>query len=496
MLIGRHNPRMDIAGFKVKRKIGQGGMATAYLAEQESLGREVVLKVLDKRERDTDETIERFLNEGRIIASLNHPHIITIYDIGQNDGQVYLSMEYVEGGDLKQRLAKQTLTPPDALAIIEKVATGLEAAHAKGIVHRDVKPGNILFRRDGTPLLSDFGIAKQLSADSDLTSTGMFLGSPNYMAPEQSEASPIDGRADIYSLGVIFYEMVTGRRPYTAESVIDVIVMHKKDPVPTLPEELSDFQELLELMMAKRRRERFRDARALIHYIRELRRKGILKAADGDTTLAELELPSDADEDDSEGNRSTRIRFDDTKQGKKRSPWPQVVIMAMLITCMIGWGVLIVIERNLKREPRPVVQATVELDILAAPGAPGGVEVLPNDPAEAAKIQEALLWLGQHSIDELRLTAPPRDNAYYYFSRLLQMDPGNAAARDGLKRIVDQCTFLAEREIAGSRHQEALSYVSIGLQLDPDNQSLRVLRDLAAKPEGGFWDALGSLFSS
>lgn len=174
-----------------------------YLAEQKSLGRQVVLKILDSKVRDTPETIERFLNEGRIIALLNHPHIITIFDIGQSEQDVYISMEYVEGGDLRQRMQHKVFAPVEAIDVIEKIAGGLALAHAQDIIHREVKLGNILFRDDGTPLLSDFGIAKRLSSDADLTSTGMFLGSPNYMAPEQSEAGPIDGRADIYSLGII-----------------------------------------------------------------------------------------------------------------------------------------------------------------------------------------------------------------------------------------------------------------------------------------------------
>ncbi len=269
---------MEIPGYDIERQIGQGGMATAYLAEQRSLGRKVVLKVLDQKVRDTPETVERFLNEGRIIAELNHPHIITIYDIGQSGNDVYISMEYVEGGDLKQRLQKRVFAPIEACDVVEKIASGLSVAHEHGIIHRDVKPGNILFRADGTPLLSDFGIAKRLSNDSDLTSTGMFLGSPNYMAPEQSEAGPIDGRADIYSLGVIFYEMVSGERAYTAESVIDVIVMHKKAPIPTLPEGLEQFQELLNLMMAKNRRERFRDTASLLHFMKEMRKSGAVQS--------------------------------------------------------------------------------------------------------------------------------------------------------------------------------------------------------------------------
>ncbi|MEQ8662444.1 MAG: serine/threonine-protein kinase [Gammaproteobacteria bacterium] len=478
---------MEIPGYAIRRLIGQGGMAAAYLAEQVSLGRAVVLKVLDTSVRDNPETIERFLNEGRIIASLNHPHIITIYDIGRHADKVFISMEYVEGGDLKQRMQRDVLSSAVALDVVEKIAGALAAAHHAGIVHRDVKPGNILFRRDGTPLLSDFGIAKRLSGDSDLTSTGMFVGSPNYMAPEQSEAGPLDGRADIYALGVILYEMLTGERAYLADSIIDVIVMHKKAPVPRLPAALAEFQELLELMMAKRRRDRFRDADSLIHYLRELRRQAV--------TASTAAMPARPDPDGSgehggsaaDLTRSTRVRLADP--ARRRVPR---LLLALLVLCALGWAGLLAVEHTLagRDEPRPVVAGALEkVAATAPPVAPTG-----TGDAGLAQVREALLWLGHHSLDELRLTAPPRDNVYYYFTRVLQIDPDDGAAHDGLRAIARQCALLADRAIVAGQHQQALRYVGIGLQLDPHNESLRVLHDLADAPHPGFWGALASLF--
>lgn len=480
---------MEIPGFEIKRRIGQGGMATAYLAVQISLGREVVLKILDAPARDAPETVERFLNEGRIIASLNHPHIITIYDIGQSAEKVYISMEYVEGGDLKQRMHTRVFTPAEAIDIVEKIASGLASAHSSGIVHRDVKPGNILFRRDGTPLLSDFGIAKRLSGDSDLTSTGMFLGSPNYMAPEQSETAPIDGRADIYSLGVILYEMLTGERAYPADSVIDVIVMHKNAPVPKLPAGLEALQELLELMMAKKRRDRFRDAESLLHYIRELRRTGLLRPVGELAEHRDFDVTGELTED-GERTRPTRISLAD----KRRPAWPRLALVGLLVACAAGWAGLLIVERGIEREDAPRPHVGSALDTVTAEDAAPPTGGLQREPGELAQVRDALLWLGRHSLDDLRLTAPPRDNAYYYFSRLLQLEPGNAAARAGMQQIAAQCALLAEREIAGNRHEVALSYISIGLQIDPRNESLRVLRDLAERPRGGFWNAFASLF--
>ena len=161
---------MEVSGFKIKRTIGKGGMGTVYLATQESLGRDVCLKTMNAARSESTEYFERFLNEGRIVVGLRHPHIITIYDIGASDDVVYIAMEYVDGGDLKERLYAP-LEPLDALDIVIRVGSALDLAHQSGIIHRDVKPANILFRANGDPLLSDFGIAKQMRIDAELTST-------------------------------------------------------------------------------------------------------------------------------------------------------------------------------------------------------------------------------------------------------------------------------------------------------------------------------------
>lgn len=474
---------MEIPGYEIKRLIGQGGMATVYLAEQRSLGRQAVLKILDTTSGITPETVARFLNEGRIIASLNHPHIITIYDIGQAGDQIFISMEYVEGGDLKDRLLSKVFAPVEAIDIIEKVAAGLAAAHENGIVHRDVKPGNILFRRDGTPLLSDFGIAKRLSSDSDLTSTGMFVGSPNYMAPEQSESGPIDGRADIYSLGVILYEMLTGARAYVADSVIEVILMHKKAPVPKLPAGLEQYQDLLNLMMAKPRKDRFRDAQSLMHFLARLRRSGVVKS--------KAEMTARPDFDVTEERSALGIGTQTTILGvseRRRLRPLQWVLVSLLVLCGIGWGVLLTIERRLE----PVVRSQPLVSTHLAVRAPSEAVVPAGTAPE--QVAQALLWLGRHSLDDLRLTEPPRDNAYYYFSRMLQMEPGNGDARGGMQAIAARFAMLAEQAIADDRFEQARSYIGLGLQIDPANRSLSEMRDIASEAKVGFWDAVASLF--
>jgi len=266
-----------IPGYRVEGLIGSGGMASVYLAIQESLERPVALKVLDDPE--STEYQERFLNEGRIIASLTHSNIVTVHDIGVAARHLYISMEYVEGGDLRRKI-RAGMTPPEAFHIIERIGSALQLAHDRGVVHRDVKPANILFRPDGTPLLADFGIAKDHHSDSGLTMDGSVVGSPYYLSPELARAQGIDGRADIYSLGIILYEMLVGEKPFKGESAVDTIFKHLNEPPPELPEELVRLQFFLDKMLAKIPSGRFKDMGELLDEVRALLKRGFDDIAD------------------------------------------------------------------------------------------------------------------------------------------------------------------------------------------------------------------------
>lgn len=463
-------------------------MASAHLAVQTSLNREVVLKILDTSITDSPVAIERFLNEGRIVASLQHPHIITTYDIGTADNNVYISMEFVDGGDLKQRLAEHSFSPSEAIDLVRKIASGLDAAHLKGIVHRDVKPGNILFRGDGTPLLSDFGIAKRLTGDADLTSTGMFVGSPNYMAPEQSDIGAIDGRADIYALGVIFFEMLTGRKAYYSDSVIDVILMHKKDPVPLLPEGFADYQQLLNLMMAKDRNSRFRDATSLLHFLDRFEQQGKLRARTEATQTLDFDVT--AEDRASPAPQVTRIAL--SANQPRKLPW---ILAGAALFCAIAYGALIYVEYTMTQAPVPDVASTiVELSTLDRKEFANAPNAVPLDDDQAEKVVGALRWLATHSLNEFRLAAPAQDNAYYYYSRLLQMNPNDKLALDGILEIARRYSILAERDVADGNYERARSYITLGLRIEPANESLRVLREFAAPSDKGIVESVLNVF--
>lgn len=257
---------MEIPGYQILAPIGAGGMASTYLAEPHGGGAQVVLKVLPADEMD-DRSVRRFLNEARLIASVGHPNIVRIEAVNVCAEGAWMAMEYVPGGDLAARIRAQRFTPEAALAILKPIAEALAAAHALGIVHRDVKPANILFRKDGTPLLTDFGIAKDLKAELDLTRTGVFLGSPNYMAPEQADGRAVDGRTDLYALGCIFFEMLSGRKPYAGDSVFEVVDQHQRAPIPSLPEAFWRWQPVLQKMLGKRPGDRFVDMHAFLNAV-------------------------------------------------------------------------------------------------------------------------------------------------------------------------------------------------------------------------------------
>ncbi|MCP5143541.1 MAG: serine/threonine protein kinase [Gammaproteobacteria bacterium] len=469
-----YNRSMEIPGYAIQATIGQGGMATAFLAIQKSLDRQVVLKVLNADAGPgADIAAARFLNEGRIVAGLSHPNIITIFDTGQHAGRAYISMEYIDGGDLRERLQKGTYSGAAALDVIEQVARGLGAAHKHGVIHRDVKPANILFRRNGTPILTDFGIAKRLAADGNLTITGMFIGSPNYMPPEQAEGLTVDGRADIYSLGVIFFEMIAGRKPFASDSVVDVIHLHRSAPIPALPPAAADYQELLELMLAKQRGERFRDVEALLAYISELRQ-----------AIAEKSGAAD--------DRAVTLRPASARRGLAGSllanPRRIVLLGLLVVSTLVYTGLQVAVHRL--NAPSSLPPAVVVADF--TPDLTG--QSLPQSIADPQPehVIEALRWLAQHSLDENRLLAPPGDNAYYYYSRLAGMAPVDAQA--GMQAIAARFLFLAERALADGDSRLAMEYLAAGRRVDPANQEFAAVEAVARGRTRGLFGALVDLF--
>jgi serine/threonine protein kinase len=225
-----------IGRYEIKSELGRGGMATVYRGYDPRFQREVAVKVLPPELLHSDPQFRmRFEREARIIAQLEHPSIVPVYDVGEENEQPYFVMRYMSGGSLSERIKAGLHTVEEAVRILEQLAPGMDEAHAKGIVHRDLKPSNILFDSKGVPYISDFGIAKITEAQAGAVTGSAIIGTPAYMAPEQATGElTIDGRADIYALGIILFEMLTGKQPYSADTPMGVAVKHITEPVPRI----------------------------------------------------------------------------------------------------------------------------------------------------------------------------------------------------------------------------------------------------------------------
>lgn len=253
-----------IEGYRVLRKIGEGGMASIFLAQAADGGAPQVLKVMRLDKAIEADGLQRFIQEYALLAQIEHPNVARIHRQDFSLGHAYIAMEYFPQGDLRARMKAGPIDPATAISYIKQTAAGLAAIHDVGIVHRDMKPDNLMLRRDGSLALADFGVAKQVSMKITDTGDGDIVGTPYYLSPEQALGQPVDARCDIYSLGVLAFELLTGRKPYHASSAQELLHMHVHAEVPMLPLELAHLQPVMESMMAKDRDQRYPSARTLL----------------------------------------------------------------------------------------------------------------------------------------------------------------------------------------------------------------------------------------
>ena len=263
--------------YQVKSELGRGGMATVYLAYDPRFERDIAVKVLPRELLHSDPQFRlRFEREAKIIAQLEHSAIVPVYDVGEADGQPYFVMRYMNGGSLSERIKAGILTIDEAARILGIIAPALDEAHSKGIIHRDIKPSNILFDRRDNPYISDFGIAKLTQAQAGNVTGSAIIGTPAYMAPEQAQGDEIDGRSDIYSLGIILFEMLTGKQPYEADTPMAVAIKHITDPVPHIlsanPKLPEGMDTVIQQAMAKDRHERYSSAVEMTNALRDVAR--------------------------------------------------------------------------------------------------------------------------------------------------------------------------------------------------------------------------------
>ena len=255
---------IEVPGYSIVKEIATSNFSSVYLARSERLRRNVVLKVMTRGESEREMgDAERFQREYEIISSITHRAIAEIYDFGSLPHHLYLAMEYFPCGDLRDRL-RNPLSVDESLYYLRAIAEALRVIHVFGILHRDLKPANVMLREDNSPVLIDFGLARRSLDEVGNTGVGQVLGSPYYISPEQAQGQRVDVRTDLYSLGVMFYEMLTGQRPYSGRSAVAIMSQHTSSPVPSLPEATSMQQPLLDRLMAKQQSARYASADELL----------------------------------------------------------------------------------------------------------------------------------------------------------------------------------------------------------------------------------------
>jgi eukaryotic-like serine/threonine-protein kinase len=344
----RRVPQVLARRYEVVRRVGVGGMADVYLAEDTQLGREVALKILHPQYAGDASFVERFRREALAAAKLQHPNIVQIYDSGQEGDFNFIVMEYVEGRSLKDYLSNEgPLDIPEATHIAREVLTALAFAHRSGLVHRDIKPGNILMSSDGKVQVTDFGIARA-EAGSTMTQTGTILGTAYYLSPEQAQGHPLDGRSDIYSLGVVLYEMLTGRRPFEGDSPVSIAYKHVRE-VPRPPSNYrQDLPRPLEAIMmtslAKRPEDRYSSA--------ALMRRDLEAFTQGREVTATMKVP--AVEDSTQVLRTVGMM---ERQAARRPGWLVALALALLAggLALGAWSLVTLLSTVVGRVDTPKV---------------------------------------------------------------------------------------------------------------------------------------------
>lgn len=459
---------LQVPGYRILRPLGAGGMASVYLAVQESLDREVALKVMSAQLAADREFTERFLKEGRITAKLSHRNLVTVYDIASHEGVYYLAAEYISGGTLRERM-NAGLTVPQILDIVVEVAQGLHFAHSKGVVHRDVKPSNILFKGDGTVVLADFGIAKAMDTTSTATMAGASIGTPDYMSPEQARGEPVDGRSDLYALGVMLYEMLIGKPPFDGSDPFAVALAHITQPVPTLPSEFAWLQPMLDRLMAKRADERPESGEAFVTELDKLRQR-MPRSQVGLVVRHDTGRQRAVENAATVPVASTRTRV----IGPSRPAWLPWAGAGAALVLALGFAWLL--------WPGADTESPASGNVAMPATASLSVPLTVTDLESLLTQAEANLDYGMRP-ENLgdRLTFPDDESALGLFRQALELDASNARAREGLGRIADFYTERAQTACERTLWSACATFAGDGLKVDPERAELLALRERAER---------------
>jgi len=491
---------IEIPGYLIRREVGSGGMASVYLALQTSLERDVALKVMSPALAADPTFSKRFLQEARMLASLAHPNIVQVYDVGVTQAQLnYFSMQYLSGGDFAQRVSGG-LGEKDLVRILEGVANALGYAHQRGYVHRDVAPGNILFDVNDTPVLTDFGIARAISQAARITSAGISIGTSHYMSPEQARGGDVDARSDLYGLGVLTWFGLTGRPPYEGADGFAVSYAHVFEPVPRLPAAQAHWQALIDRALAKDPAARYQSADDFVAALGAIAIKANPAAASG---AADAEAPTRIMKRDSvlaaaasaAEDASTRIGpipvFDAPLQsaevsvpagkgGRRWLPW-SIAAVGLVLMSLVAYA-LLANRTPPAQSARKPTEKSAPMAVVASPppasptSTPGSAEepavavdegaqatlpsadaalvedtALDDTPLDLSKVPTVvdpvveLVRLGRVDLAGKRLTSPPRNNAFERFSVALRIDPKSKGAKQGVVDVARAYLDMADK---------------------------------------------------
>ena len=491
---------INIPGYRIIKPIGEGGMASVFLATQLSLDREVALKVMSPVLASNSEFASRFLIEGKITAKLQHPNLVTVYDIGTHNGVYYLAAEYIPAGTLKERINEGGLLVAEILDIASDIAMGLDFAHQKGFVHRDVKPGNVLFRNDGRVVLADFGIAKAMDGSNSSTVAGASIGTPDYMSPEQARGEPVDGRSDLYSLGTVLYEMLVGHPPYQASDPFTVALMHVTQPVPVLPEEFAWLQPLINGLMAKQPAERYNTGAAFVDAVHKL-----LGSAPEASKLQQSSTRKPGGGNRISGSSATqqRTRVSAAQKAGARPAWLWPAVAGVVLAVVIGGWLWV--GSGKKPEVATVPTTPTQTAPVGTDTSPNGNPVISvpftnpngNPPATA---------MSQSDIDDLltqadaytkkgtepgspdlgrQLLDPEDDSALGLYKKVLQSQPENARAKAGIASLLGFYRKMSYKACQIQRWPQCGITAGEGMRIDPTDDFLTKINAAAEAGERG-----------